>query len=161
MISELLALATGVFIGAVVAANVYRNTESTNVRKAIAKVQRCLASDANQPLGKTTAKLKFYLDLINEADDLFSRSDWAQRQRKRFLAHTVRVVVLRNKGLAKTNEGQFSEHLIAAEDSGRLLIGYLQFPSWLWAKATTRRLLDAVKRPLASPRKSMVARAAR
>lgn len=161
MISELLALTTGAFVGAVVTANIHRNTEATNVRKAIATLDHHLAGGDTRPLGKTTAKLKFYLDLVKEADELFSRSDWAKRQRHMFLAHSVRVIVLRNKGVSKTNQAQFSENLLAARTSGALLIGYLEFPSRLWVKATLARLSDTVRRQLASTRKTMVSSAAR
>ena len=143
MISELLALAAGGFLGVVSTAHLYRNDQSANSRKAIASVLRYLDTDSLEPLGKTTDKLKFYLGLINEADDLVANSNWAQKERHRFLSEAVRLAAMRRKGVRKQHI-QHMEQLAKSRQqlrlTGQRLTGYFDFPSRLWLKAALSRL---------------------
>lgn len=149
MISELIALTAGGFLGAVYTANLYRNDHSANIRKAIASVERYLDTDNVEPLGKTTDKLKFYLGLINEADDLFSGSSWAQKERHRFLSESVRLASMRRKGVRRQHREQLEEARQRLRLSGQLLTGYFEFPSRLWLKAAVARLIHLAHLPSA------------
>ena len=149
MISELIALTAGGFLGAVYTANLYRNDQSANIRKAIASAVRYLDTDSTEPLGKTTDKLKFYLGLINEADDLFSGSHWAQKERQRFLSESVRLASMRRKGVRRQHREQLEEARQRLRLSGQLLTGYFEFPSRLWLKAAVARLIHLAPLPSA------------
>lgn len=153
MISELLALVTGAFLGAVITASVYRGNQASNVRKAIASVRGYLDPDTTKPLGNMTAKLKLHLDVIHEADDLVTRSHWAKRHKNRFVAQSVRIATLRNKGTAKANKRLFDEARETVRESGDRLMGYLDFPSWLWLKATAIRLFEGARSRVAAPKR--------
>lgn len=150
----LLALLLGVFLGSVVTAGLYRSRDSRNVCNAIASVRRYLETDDLKPLDKATGKLKLHLDLIHEADELVVRSEWAQQQKLRFVSHAVKIIRLRNKGEAHSQR----ERLIAAQKaltrSGRHLLGYFQFPSVLWLRATLARLPADTRKQLAARRTS-------
>jgi len=147
MISELIALTAGIFLGAVYTAHLYRNDRSANVRKAIASVERYLDTDSTEPLGKNTEKLKFYLGLLNEADDLFLGNSWAQKERHRFLSESVRLASMRRKGVRRQQREQLEEARRRLRLSGRLLTGYFEFPSRLWLKAAMARLIHLARLP--------------
>lgn len=144
-----LAFILGVLLGTVVTASLFRTSQARNVRNAVASVQRYLVTDdAAKPLGNMTAKLKLHLDLINEADDLVSRSEWAKRQKHRFVSLAVQMIRARNKtgkaltAAQKIQLGQAQERL---KQSGDWLLGYWQFPSWLWVRAVIARTVVALK----------------
>lgn len=145
----LLAFVLGTLLGTAVTASLFRTSQARNVRNAVASVQRYLVTDdANKPLGPMTSKLKLHLDLINEADDLVSRSEWAKRQKHRFVSLAVQMIRARNKtgkaltAAQKMQLGQAQERL---KQSGDWLLGYWQFPSWLWVRASIARVLAALK----------------
>lgn len=145
----LLAFILGVLLGTAVTASLFRTSQARNVRNAVASVQRYLVTDdASKPLGNMTTKLKLHLDLINEADDLVTRSDWAKRQKHRFVSLAVQMIRARNKTgktlttVQKMQLGQAQERL---KQSGDLLLGYWQFPSWLWVRAIIARAVAALK----------------
>lgn len=158
MISELLALVTGAFLGSVVTASIYRSSQATNVRKAVASVQRYLSSDGHKAFGPLTAKLKLHLDIINEADDLVARSQWAKKHKHRFVAQSVHAITLRNKGITRDNKNQLIEAQAMVKESGEMLLGYMEFPSWRWLKATSIRLVSGSRRRIAA-RKAPAAKA--
>ncbi|MDQ2076620.1 hypothetical protein [Marinimicrobium sp. ABcell2] len=142
MISETLALATGAVVGAVSTAGIYRSSQAANVRRAIASVLRYLDADSHKPLGDLAQKLKLHLELVNEADDLVARSDWAKKQKRRFVMSAVEVIKARNKGVTKANQNEFLERQGRLQEAGELLLGYMQFPSLLWVKATLFRMIS-------------------
>jgi len=149
MISELIALTAGGFLGAVYTASLYRNDRSANIRKAIASVGRYLDTDNIEPLGKTTDKLKFYLNLINEADDLVASSHWAQKERQRFLSEAVRLASMRRKGVRRQHREQLEKSRQKLRLSGQRLTGYFDFPSRFWLKASIARMLHLARLPRA------------
>lgn len=141
----LLAFALGALLGTAITASLFRANESRNVRNAIASVRRYLMAESNKPLGDMTGKLKLHLDVINEADDLVTRSDWARREKHRFVSLAVQMIRLRNKGVKDAQLAQLEHAQKRLKKSGNLLIGYLQFPSWLWVWASTIRGIAALQ----------------
>lgn len=142
MIGQLLALAIGILLGVVGTAATYRSNQAINVRRAVASVLRYLDPKAHKPLGDLTKKLQLSLELINEADDVVARSEWAKKQQRRFVAAAIEVIKMRNRGLTKADKDHFVERLERLHDSGDRLLGYLQFPSVLWLKASVSRVVD-------------------
>ena len=142
MIGQLLALAIGILLGVVGTAAVYRSNQAINVRRAVASVLRYLDPKAHKPLGDLTKKLQLNLELINEADEVVARSDWAKKQQRPFVAAAIEVIKMRNRGLKKADKGHFVERLDRLHDSGDMLLGYLQFPSFLWLKASVDRMVS-------------------
>jgi hypothetical protein len=142
MISEAFALAMGALMGAVGTAGVYRSGQAINVRRAVANVMRYLNTDSHKPLGEQTKKLRLNLELINEADDLVTRSEWARKHKRRFVLTAVDVIKARAKGVSKENKSQYLERVDQLRDSGEMLLGYLQFPSILWLKASLIRAIS-------------------
>lgn len=142
MIGQLLALAVGILLGVVSTAAVYRSNQAINVRRAVASVLRYLDPQAHKPLGDLTKKLQLNLELINEADDVVARSEWAQKQQRRFIAVAIEVIKMRNRGMKKADKEHFIERLDRLQDSGGMLLGYLQFPSFLWLKASVTRMMS-------------------
>src|SRR5690625_1738452 len=118
MIGQLLALAIGILLGVVGTAAIYRSNQAINVRRAIASVLRYLDPKAHQPLGELTKKLKLNLELINEADDVVARSEWAKKQQRRFVAAAIEVIKMRNRGMTKADKAPFVERLDRLHDSG-------------------------------------------
>lgn len=144
-----LAFILGILLGTVVTAGLFRTSQARNVRNAVASVQRYLTSDdGGKPLGNMTTKLKLHLDLINEADDLVSRSEWAKRQKHRFVSLAVQMIRARNKatkGLSTVQRMQLEQAQERLKRTGDLLLGYWQFPSWLWVRAIVARAVAALK----------------
>lgn len=145
----ILAFILGILLGTVVTAGLLRTSEARNVRNAVASVQRYLLSDDDgKPLGKMTTKLKLHLDVINEADELVARSAWARRQKHRFVSLAVQMIRARNKatkGLSTVQKMQLEQAQERLKQSGDYLLGYWQFPSWLWVRATIARAVAALK----------------
>lgn len=150
----LFAFVIGAFLGMVVTAGLYRNRDSRNVCNAIASVQRYLETDDLKPLDKMTGKLKLHLDLINEADELVVRSEWAQQQKSRFVSQAVKIIRLRNKGEAKAQQERLLLAQKGLKQSGRYLLGYFQFPSFLWLRATLARLMVDTRKQVTALRTS-------
>jgi len=142
MIGQLLALAIGILLGVVGTAAIYRSNQAINVRRAIASVLRYLDPKAHKPLGELTKKLQLTLELINEADDVVARSEWAKKQQRRFVAAAIEVIKMRNRGMTKADKAPFVERLDRLHDSGDMLLDYLQFPSLLWLKASVNRMVS-------------------
>lgn len=142
MIGQLLAFAIGISLGVASTAAVYRTSQAINVRRAVASVLRYLDPKAYKPLGDMTKKLQLNLELINEADDVVARSEWAKKQQRRFVAAAIEIIKMRNRGLKKADKDHFVERLDRLQDSGDMLLGYLQFPSLLWLKASVNRVMS-------------------
>lgn len=138
----------GAFLGCVVTAAVFRTRESRSVRNAIAGLLRHLATDETKPLGKTGSRLKLPLEMVNEADELVARSEWARREKHRFVSLALKVIRARNKGVSEAQQPQLVEAQARLGHSGRLLLGYLQFPSWWWLRALAGRLVFQVRRKM-------------
>ncbi|WP_024462346.1 hypothetical protein [Marinimicrobium sp. LS-A18] len=150
----LFAFLIGAFLGVVVTASLYRSRDSRNVCNAIASVQRYLETDDLKPLDKMTGKLKLHLDLINEADELVVRSEWARQQKNRFVTQAVKIIRLRNKGEAKEQQERLIQAQKGLKQSGQYLLGYFQFPSFLWLRATIARLPMDTRKQVAALRTS-------
>ncbi len=152
----LFAFVIGAFLGVVVTASLYRNRDSRNVCNAIASVQRYLDTADIKPLDKMTGKLKLHLDLINEADELVVHSEWARQQKNRFVAQAVKIIRIRNKGVAKEQQERLHQAQQGLKQSGQYLLGYFQFPSYLWVRATLARLMADTRKQVAALRTSQV-----
>lgn len=150
----LFAFLIGAFLGVVATASLYRSRDSRNVCNAIASVQRYLETDELKPLDKMSGKLKLHLDLINEADELVVRSEWAQQQKSRFVSQAVKIIRLRNKGEAKAQQERLLLAQKGLKQSGRYLLGYFQFPSILWLRATLARLMVDTRKQVTALRTS-------
>src|SRR5690625_1668941 len=127
MIGQLLALAIGVLLGVVGTAAIYRSNQAINVRRAIASVLRYLDPKAHKPLGELTKKLKLNLELINEADDVVARSEWAKKQQRRFVAAAIEVIKMRNRGMTKADKAPLVDRKSTRLNSSHVAISYADF----------------------------------
>src|SRR5690625_3248664 len=132
MIGQLLALAIGVLLGVVGTAAIYRSNQAINVRRAIASVLRYLDPKAHKPLGELTKKLKLNMELINEAEDVVARSEWAKKQQRWFVTEAIEVFKMSNRSMTKADKASFVERFDRFHDSGDKFVGYLRFPRLLW-----------------------------
>ena len=146
MLSEVFAFLSGTVIagvaGVLVTAGHYRSTEALEVRRAVAKLKRHLEIETDSELGELGLQLEELSTLVDNAEDCVVRSEWAKRHKGLFLVGCADVMAARQVGITGENRRDFIEGRQLVENSGEMLLGFLQFPSWLWCKATFYRLLS-------------------
>lgn len=146
MISEAIAFGLGTVVagvtGVLVTAGHYRSTEALEVRRAVAKIKRHLEVETEFGLGELKSNLEELCRQVDSAEECVARSKWAKRHRNLFLVGCADVMTAREEVINQENSLIFNEGRQLVKDSGEMLFGYLQFPSWLWCKATFYRTLS-------------------